>query len=109
MNGASPDGFTARALARSTAVGLAGFCAFLNLYSPQALLPSLAAEFGVGAAAISATMTAGTLAVAMTAPFSGAAADVIGRKRVITAAMAALAVMGSVVALVWRDRNLTGA
>ena len=32
-------------------------------------------------------MTAGTLAVALTAPFSGAVADVIGRKRVITAAM----------------------
>ncbi len=37
---------------------------------------------------ISATMTAGTLAVALTAPFSGAVADVIGRKRVITASMA---------------------
>ncbi|MGH6769062.1 MAG: MFS transporter [Xanthobacteraceae bacterium] len=76
---------------RGIAVGLAGFCTFLNLYSPQALLPLLAAEFGVGAAAISATMTSATLAVAMTAPFSGAAADVIGRKYVITAAMALLA------------------
>jgi MFS transporter, YNFM family, putative membrane transport protein len=76
--------------ARSTAVALAGFCTFINLYSPQALLPSLAAEFSVSAAAISATMTAGTLAVALTAPFSGAVADVIGRKRVITAAMLVL-------------------
>ncbi len=78
------------ALARGTALGLAGFCTFLNLYSPQALLPSLAAEFGASAAAISATMTAGTLAVALTAPFSGAAADVIGRKRVIITAMLVL-------------------
>ena len=78
------------ALARGTAVGLAGFCTFINLYSPQALLPSLAAEFSVSAAVISATMTVGTLAVAITAPFSGAAADVLGRKRVITAAMAVL-------------------
>jgi MFS transporter, YNFM family, putative membrane transport protein len=77
-------------LARGTAVGVAGYCTFINLYSPQALLPSLAAEFSVSAAAISATMTAGTLAVALTAPFSGAAADVIGRKRVITAAMLVL-------------------
>jgi predicted MFS family arabinose efflux permease len=89
MSGASSS---MQAVARATAVGLAGFCTFLNLYSPQALLPMLAAEFGVGAAAISATMTAATLAVAVTAPFSGAAADVIGRKYVITAAMALLAV-----------------
>jgi YNFM family putative membrane transporter len=73
--------------ARSLAVGLAGYCTFINLYSPQALLPSWAIEFSVSAAAVSATMTAGTLAVALTAPFSGAMADVIGRKRVITAAM----------------------
>jgi YNFM family putative membrane transporter len=79
-------------LARGLAVGLAGYCTFINLYSPQALLPTLAAEFSVSAAVISATMTAGTLAVAITAPFSGAAADVLGRKRVITAAMMALVI-----------------
>ena len=28
------------------AVGLAGFCAFINLYSPQAVLPLLSQEFG---------------------------------------------------------------
>ncbi|MBX9772830.1 MAG: MFS transporter [Xanthobacteraceae bacterium] len=86
-------------LARGTAVGLAGFCTFINLYSPQSLLPSLAAEFAVSAAVISATMTAGTLAVALTAPFSGAVADVIGRKRVITASMVALAVPTLMIAM----------
>jgi YNFM family putative membrane transporter len=78
--------------ARVLAIGLAGFCTFINLYSPQALLPMLATEFSVSAATISAMMTAGTLAVAITAPFSGAAADVLGRKRVITAAMAVLSI-----------------
>ncbi len=86
-------------LTRGLAVGLAGYCTFINLYSPQALLPSLAAEFSVSAAAISATMTAGTLAVAMTAPFSGAAADVLGRKRVITAAMLALVIPTLMIAM----------
>ena len=57
------------------AVGLAGFCAFLNLYSPQALLPQLAERIHVGAARSSALMTAGTLAVAFTAPFTGALAE----------------------------------
>ena len=77
---------------RKIAVAVAGFCAFLNLYSPQALLPELAREFGVGPAEISTIMTASALAIALTAPFTGAIADVLGRKRVITAAMLAVVV-----------------
>jgi MFS transporter, YNFM family, putative membrane transport protein len=77
---------------RRIAVALAGFCTFINLYMPQALLPSLAQEFSVGAAQISTIITASTLAIALTAPFTGALADVLGRKRVITAAMVALVV-----------------
>src|SRR5437764_4493271 len=84
---------------RKAAVAAAGFCSFLNLYSPQALLPELAREFGVGAAAISAVMTAGTFAIALTAPFTGAIADVIGRKRLIMAAMFAVVVPTAGVAL----------
>jgi predicted MFS family arabinose efflux permease len=72
---------------RPFAIATAGFCAFLNLYSPQALLPELASEFHVGPSAISTLMTAGTLAIALTAPFTGALADIVGRKRLITAAM----------------------
>jgi len=75
---------------RPLAIATAGFAAFINLYSPQALLPKLAGEFGVGAAAISALMTASTAAIALTAPFTGALADVLGRKRLITAAMFAV-------------------
>jgi YNFM family putative membrane transporter len=77
---------------RKIAVATAGFCTFLNLYSPQALLPALAREFGVGVAEISSIMTASALAIALTAPFTGAIADVLGRKRVITAAMLAVVV-----------------
>jgi predicted MFS family arabinose efflux permease len=78
--------------ARQFAVGLAGYCCFINLYSPQAILPLLAQEFGAGPAEISTIMTAGTLAVAITAPFTGTVADVLGRKRVIVAAMLMLAI-----------------
>jgi YNFM family putative membrane transporter len=77
---------------RKIAVAVAGFCAFINLYSPQALLPELAREFGVGPAEISTIMTASALAIALTAPFTGAIADMLGRKRVITAAMLAVVV-----------------
>ncbi len=77
---------------RQLAVGLAGYCAFINLYSPQAILPMLSDEFSVTAAEIAAIMTAGTLAVAFTAPFTGTVADVLGRKRVIVTAMLLLAI-----------------
>ncbi len=77
---------------RSLAVATAGFCAFLNLYSVQALLPDLAREFGVSAGDISWLMTAGTGAIALTAPFTGVVADVVGRKRLITGAMFAVVV-----------------
>jgi predicted MFS family arabinose efflux permease len=77
---------------RRLAVAAAGFSTFLHLYAPQALLPELAREFGVSAAQISAMITASTLAIALTAPFTGAAADVLGRKRLITTAMFAVTV-----------------
>lgn len=75
---------------RRLAVAINGFCTFLNLYSPQALLPELGREFGASAAAISTIMTASTLAVALTAPVTGAIADMLGRKRVITFALFAV-------------------
>ncbi len=78
--------------ARQLAVGLAGYCCFINLYSPQSILPLLSREFDAGAAEVSTIITVSTLAVALTAPFTGAVADVLGRKRVIVAAMFALAV-----------------
>lgn len=88
MSAAQRSGFTARQLA----VGLAGFCTFINLYSPQAILPMLSTEFGAGAAEISTIMTASTLAVALTAPFTGTIADVLGRKRIIVTAMLLLGI-----------------
>jgi MFS transporter, YNFM family, putative membrane transport protein len=77
---------------RRVAVAFAGACAFLNLYTVQALLPSMAREFEIGAAEASVILTAGTAAVAMVAPFAGAISDLVGRKRMIVAAMALLLV-----------------
>lgn len=71
---------------------IAGYCTFINLYSPQAILPMLSVQFGVGPAQIATIMTASTLAVALIAPFSGTVADVLGRKRVIVIAMIVLAI-----------------
>src|SRR6188472_198860 len=74
------------------AAGIAGYCAFINLYSPQSILPLLSEEFHASAAEVSTIITVSTLAVALTAPFTGAVADVLGRKRVIVAAMFVLVI-----------------
>ena len=95
---------------RRVAIAFAGASVFVNLYSPQAILPLLAQEFHVGPADISLVITATTLAIAMTAPFTGAIADVLGRRRVIIVAMLALLVPSVLVAfapnlhalVVWR-------
>src|SRR5690348_3549825 len=84
---------------RRVAISLAGFCAFLDLYAPQSVLPLLAQELGAGAGDISLTISATTLAVALIAPFTGAVADVLGRKRVTAAAMTALVAPTLLVAL----------
>ena len=85
--------------ARHLAVGLTGYCAFINLYAPQSILPLLSHEFGASAAEVSTIITVSTLAVAVTAPFTGAVADVLGRKRVIVAAMFVLVVPTLMVAM----------
>jgi len=73
------------------AVVLAGFAAFLDLYATQPLLPTLARTFGASSFAVSLTVTAATMAVAIAAPLTGRLADRIGLRRVIIASAYALA------------------
>lgn len=77
---------------RRIAVAVCGGCAFLNLYMVQAVLPFMARELSIGAVHASTILTAGTLAVALTGPFTGALSDRLGRKRIIVFAMALLLV-----------------
>lgn len=76
---------------RRIAVMLAGAAAFLDLYAPQSILPQLASAFDVNAHSVGWVITVTTLAVALVAPFAGALADAMGRKRVIAFASLALA------------------
>src|SRR5438034_3162287 len=64
-------------------VVLAGFAAFLDLYATQPLLPLFTRMFRASHFAVSLTVTAATVAVAVAAPLVGRLADRIGRKRVI--------------------------
>jgi predicted MFS family arabinose efflux permease len=70
----------------------AGFGALLNLYAPQAILPTLARVFDAQPVQVGLTITATTLAVALCGPFAGALADRMGRKRAIVASLLLLAV-----------------
>ena len=71
---------------------LAGFAAFLDLYSTQPLLPLLARTFGASTFEVGLTITAPTVAVAITAPFVGRLADRLGLRRVIVGSAFTLAV-----------------
>jgi len=73
-------------------VGLAGFAAFLELYATQGMLPFLSREFGVTPLAASATVSATTMAVALSAPLAGVLSDRLGRKRVLLFAAFALVI-----------------
>ena len=81
------------------AVALAGCCCFMDLYSPQALLPMLAREFNAGVTDVGLLISATSFAIALIAPFSGTAADVLGRKRVIASAMFVLVIPMALIGL----------
>lgn len=80
------------------AIGLVGFCAFLSLYSTQPLLPLFHRIFNASKLAVSLTVSASTLAVAMAAPFVGMIADLRGRKKVIVPALYLIALSNFLIA-----------
>ena len=84
---------------RIIAVAIAGFATFINLYTPQAILPAIAGTFGAGPAQTGLAITATLLAVALVAPFAGAVSDRLGRKRLITGACFILTVPALLIAL----------
>ena len=65
------------------AVVLCGVCAFLGLYCTQPLLPLLETVFHATKTAVSLTVSAATLGVALSAPLFGALTERLPRKRVI--------------------------
>ena len=73
-------------------VVLAGFTAFLDLYATQPLLPMLMRVFDASHFAVSLTVTAPTMAVAIAAPIIGRVSDIAGLKRLIVASALLLAV-----------------
>lgn len=71
---------------------LAGFCAFLQLFATQPLLPMLRVVFNASELQVSLTVVAASLGVAISAPLMGTLADRIGRRPVIVWSAMLLAV-----------------
>jgi MFS transporter, YNFM family, putative membrane transport protein len=82
------DGNDTRAI---IAVTLAGVGAFFNLYATQPLLPLLEQIFHATKSQVGWTVSAATLGVALSAPFCGALAERIGRRKVIVLSIFLLA------------------
>ena len=84
---------------RTVSVATAGFLTFINLYTPQALLPMLEADFGASVVRAGLTITAPLIAVALVAPVVGGISDALGRRGIILAASFGLVVPTVLVAL----------
>ena len=66
-----------------------GFATFALLYAVQPLLPILAREFRLSPAAASVSLSVTTLTMAFSLVLAGSASDVLGRKRIMIASLAA--------------------
>ncbi|MES2186455.1 MAG: MFS transporter [Pseudomonadota bacterium] len=76
------------------ALFFAGIATFALLYCVQPVLPLLAAEFGVSAAASSLALSLSTLGLALCLLAAGALSESWGRKGVMLAALAAAGLLG---------------
>ena len=83
----------------TAAAVLAGMCTFLQVYATQPLLPMFRRIFAASEFKVSLTVSAVTLAVAISAPLVGSLADYVGRKLVIVPAILGLALPTALMAL----------
>jgi predicted MFS family arabinose efflux permease len=85
---------------------LAGSAAFLDLYATQPLLPLLARTFRASTFDVGLTVTAPTIAVAISAPIIGRLADRAGLRRVIVGSAFLLAIATALAATAASLRQL---
>lgn len=83
---------TGRALWRNAAIALMAFLTLVDLFATQAILPSLAAHYQVGAAAMGLAVNASTFGMAAGALAMAIAGARIDRRRGVSLALALLAV-----------------
>ncbi len=92
MNAASSSDDAGRALWRNTAIALMALLTLVDLFATQAILPSLAARYQVGAAAMGLAVNASTFGMAAGALAMALFGTRIDRRRGVSLALALLAV-----------------
>ncbi|MFC6345348.1 MFS transporter, partial [Nocardioides hankookensis] len=85
------------------ALFVAGLATFALLYSTQALLPELAADFGVSTSASTLTLSLTTLGLGFALLVAGPTSELVGRTRLIHGSLiaSALVALASAVAPTW--------
>ncbi|MBJ8338065.1 MFS transporter [Antrihabitans sp. YC3-6] len=78
---------------------VAGVATFALLYSTQAILPTLSAEFGVSSTAATLTVSLTTLGLGVALLITGPLSDIVGRTRLIQLSLTASALIGTAGAL----------
>ncbi|MGO8920402.1 MAG: MFS transporter [Stellaceae bacterium] len=89
----------AAALLRSTLIGLIAFLTVVDLFATQAILPSLAAAYGVSPAAMGLAVNASTLGMAVAGIVIALFSRRIDRRRGIVLSLALLAIPTSLLAV----------
>jgi len=79
-------------------IWLIGFFAFLNVYSMQAVLPMVMADFHASPVQAGLTVGATVLAIALVSPFMGMLSDAVGRKVIVCVSMFALTIPTALIA-----------
>ena len=79
-------------LGRSVLIGVIGFLTLVDLFATQAILPSLAAEYGVKPSEIGVAANSTTLGMAIAGLLIGAVSARLERKRAITLSLLLLAI-----------------
>jgi MFS transporter, YNFM family, putative membrane transport protein len=92
MNAASSPDDTSHALWRNAAIALMAFLTLVDLFATQAILPSLAAHYKVGAAAMGLAVNASTFGMAAGALVMALLGMRIDRRRGVALALALLSV-----------------
>jgi YNFM family putative membrane transporter len=76
-----------------------GFSTFALLYGVQPLMPVFAREFGLSPAAASLSLSVSTVVLAFAMLAAGAVSEIVGRKRVMAASLAASSLVTTLAAL----------